>query len=120
MNLTEAKAAARRRGAEMQPIPGKSFAYTASDIADIVESVLLESHPLKSMPDNEDLFNKWRKEQDAIRAEIWESFAEGVNAGATINAAAALGALGGSATTDAKAAAARENGKRGGRPRKIA
>jgi hypothetical protein len=35
-------------------------------------------------------------------------------------AAVALGALGGQATTDAKAAAARENGKRGGRPRKTA
>jgi hypothetical protein len=32
--------------------------------------------------------------------------------------AAALGRLGGRSTTDAKAAAARENGKRGGRPRK--
>jgi hypothetical protein len=35
-------------------------------------------------------------------------------------AAVALGALGGQASTDAKAAAARENGKRGGRPRKQA
>lgn len=33
-------------------------------------------------------------------------------------AAAALGRIGGRATSDAKAAAARENGKRGGRPRK--
>lgn len=33
-------------------------------------------------------------------------------------AAAALGAVGGTATSDAKAAAARENGKRGGRPKK--
>jgi hypothetical protein len=87
MNLTEAKAAARQRGTEMQPILGKSFVYTASDIADIVESVLLESHPLKSMPDDENSFNKWRKEQDVIRAKIWESFADGVNAGATINTA---------------------------------
>ena len=32
--------------------------------------------------------------------------------------AAALGSIGGQATTDAKAAASRANGKRGGRPRK--
>lgn len=38
----------------------------------------------------------------------------------TPNPAAELGKLGGTARTDAKANAARENGKRGGRPRKNA
>ena len=35
------------------------------------------------------------------------------------NAAAALGSIGGSATSPIKSAASRENGKRGGRPRKV-
>lgn len=35
------------------------------------------------------------------------------------SAAVLLGRKGGSATTDAKQAAARENGKKGGRPRKL-
>lgn len=39
---------------------------------------------------------------------------------AVSQAAAALGRKGGSATSEAKAAASRENGKRGGRPRKQA
>lgn len=34
-------------------------------------------------------------------------------------AAVALGKLGGAATSDAKAEAARTNGKKGGRPRKV-
>lgn len=42
------------------------------------------------------------------------------DAAARKQAAAALGKVGGAATSDAKAAASRENGKRGGRPRRKA
>lgn len=47
-------------------------------------------------------------ERDAWLAETFKSD----------EAAVSLGSRGGTVTTDAKAAAARENGKRGGRPRK--
>jgi len=65
-------------------------------------------------PDNNAPFGDMSQfEREQMIREIWPDTPDKKNPHA-----AALGALGGQASTDAKANAARENGKRGGRPRK--
>lgn len=80
MELNTARQAAHARGLSMQIIPGTTFAHTGGDVADLVEAVLGESHPVESMPsqvNDWDAFDKWDKECDAIRNVIWEAYAAG-------------------------------------------
>lgn len=55
--------------------------------------------------------------EDAIPSSVWDECMDTISASA---AAATLGRKGGSVKSEAKAAAARANGKRGGRPKKSA
>ena len=81
MDIATAKTQAYERGLGMQPTPGKPFAHSGVDIADIASACLDELMPLSSMPDEADSpdeFKAWRKRQDEIRNDIWDEYASGV------------------------------------------
>lgn len=86
MTIKNAITKARERGEEMSKgiKAGAFFAFDQGDIADIVTDALGATHPLSSMPNQEtdfDAFLKWQHEQDSIREQLWNAFAEAVRNG---------------------------------------